>query len=95
MEFEVQTPLFKNASLRKEFLNRVIEAFEAAQNHAELICLYQEFEPTFIKMETSGEYDQLALQCIQARYKALHVRHEEDKEYIQRALDAYERERNI
>jgi len=36
----------------------VLEAFEAAQGHAELIMLYQDFEPKLKEMLDGEEYDQ-------------------------------------
>jgi len=90
MEYETQTNCFRNATLRRFFLDGVISALEACQNHAELICLYQEFEPKFLEMQNGGEYDRMAMDIINARYNALHVRHDEDREYIRRAVEAWQ-----
>lgn len=92
MEYEATEPksCFKTATMRNLFLKEAMAAFEACQNHAELICLYQEFEPKFLEMEKGHEYDVMALSIIQARYNALHVRHDEDREYIRQAVEAWQ-----
>lgn len=92
MEYESTDvkPVFKTATMRNLFTKEVMVAFEACQNHAELICLYQEFEPKFKEMENGHEYDRMAFDIIHARYRALHVRHDEDREYIRRAVEAWQ-----
>jgi hypothetical protein len=75
MEFEA--PLFSNAAERTLFYRNVIEAFEMANSHVELICIYEELEPTFEKMKKGTEMDQLSLENLNIRYQAFHVRIEE------------------
>jgi hypothetical protein len=90
MHYEATEPepksIFKNAALRKQFLVDVTESFEKALGHAELICLYQNFEPTFNKMAEGAEYDQMTLHIIQTRYKGFHERLDEQREWVHKLL---------
>ncbi len=93
MEYEApqDTKCFKNAALRREFLNNVIAAFEAAQGHTELICLYENFRYTFTKMEGDDtDYDQMTLNIINARYQGYHARIDEQEDRMKRLLIEHE-----
>lgn len=78
MQFETATKCFKNAAQRNYFVNEVLAAFEAALGHAELILLYQQFEPRLNGLRDSAqEYDQLAHEVVMTRYHGLHERLDE------------------
>jgi len=62
----------------------VMAAFEEAQGHAELICLYQNFEPMITKMRTGGEHDMMVADMIDARYPAFHLRIDEGREWAEK-----------
>jgi len=91
MEFSPEKSIFKNSSARKQYLADVTASFEEAQGHAELICLYQEFQPTLEKMAASPEeYDAMTLEIIQARYKGFHQRIDEQDERMARLYEEHQ-----
>lgn len=94
MEFESPSKCFKNAAMRNLFTKEVMAAFEAAECHSELICLYQNFEMRFNEMLAGGELDIMALEIIQARYRGLHTRLDEQAEWNGRVLEELSEGRN-
>lgn len=96
MEFEVKTKVFSNASVRRQFLDDVLAAFESAHGHVELICLYEGFEPIFKRMADSDEdsHDVMTLNIINVRYQALHIRHDEEQERMVRLFTELEEKNN-
>lgn len=81
---------FKSLSQRHAYFELVLRAFEDCQNHAELICTYQNFEHQLDELAKGNEYDLIYLEHIQSKYKALHVRHDEDREYIRKVVEAWQ-----
>lgn len=97
MEFEVKTKVFSNASVRRQFLDDVLAAFESAHGHVELICLYEGFEPIFKRMADGDEdsHDVMTLNIINARYQACHVRCEEEHTRMSSILEEIEEKNNV
>lgn len=91
MSYDSPKKLFPTAAMRNKFVDSVLAAFESAWGHAELICLYQEFEPKLNELrDKGGEYDVMAYDEVMARYKALHVRVDESREWVYQQVREYE-----
>ena len=95
MSYVVTKPAFETAAARKFFIDEVTKSFEGAQGHAELIMLYEAFEPKFIEMMGShNEYDHFALQIINARYNGFHERIDESRDWVWQKMSELEESKN-
>lgn len=80
MEYEAPKKVFRSLAQQGLFLHQVLEAFESAQGHAELILLYQAFEPRLECLrDSSFEYDQMGYEYVMARYRGIHERIDEQQ----------------
>lgn len=83
MEFIPSRACFKNASLRNAYCRGVVESFEAVWGHAELICVYQQYEEKLREMLGSdNEHDNMAADIINARYQGTHTRIDEQRQWV-------------
>lgn len=82
MEYEAEHRLFTTPAERNRFCRGVIESFDAANSHVELISLYQEHEMQIRQMEKGDDFDRIAAEELSKRYFAAHERVEAGRQWV-------------